>query len=224
MTSESRQDARSCAVAQQVCAWLLTYPDDRLFEKIPLLAGAVLELPDDTRHSIEAFLDYLARTAGQQVQEHYVATFDMRRKCSLFLTYWTHGDTRNRGMALLHFKQTYRTAGVVPSEEELPDHLAVVLEFAAIGDSREGNLLLGEHRAPIELIRDALHSANSYYAFVLDAVVATLPPMTAEIAERAKALALSGPPQEFVGLSGAVSIALQPFSATSELLAEGART
>ena len=222
MTSESRQDARSCAVAQQVCAWLLTYPDDRLFEKIPLLAGAVLELPDDTRHSIEAFLDYLARTAGQQVQEHYVATFDMRRKCSLFLTYWTHGDTRNRGMALLHFKQTYRTAGVVPSEEELPDHLAVVLEFAAIGDSREGNLLLGEHRAPIELLRDALHTVDSPYSNVLDAVVATLPPMTKELAERAQALAASGPPTELVGVGGPVDISIAPYSITHSSATAGA--
>ena len=71
------------------------------------------------------------------------------------------------------------------------------------------------------LIRDALHSSNSFYAHVLDAIIATLPPMTPEIAERAKALALSGPPQEFVGLSGAVSIALQPFSATSLAVSNG---
>ena len=139
----------------------------------------------------------------------------MRRRCSLFLTSWTHGDTRNRGMALIYFKEKYREAGILLSEEELPDHLAVVLEFAALVDPVEGSLLLGEHRAPIELIRDALHKSDSFYAHVMDAVIATLPPMTPEIAERAKALALSGPPQEFVGLSGAVSIALQPFSATT---------
>jgi nitrate reductase delta subunit len=152
-----------------------------------------------------------------ELQRHYVEIFDMRRRCSLFLTSWTHGDTRNRGMALIYFKELYKNAGVTMSEEELPDHLAVVLEFAALVDPIEGNLLLGEHRAPIELIRDALHAAHSVYAHILDSVVTTLPPMTAEIQERARAIALSGPPQEFVGLSGAVSIALEPFSAFPSL-------
>ena len=110
--------------------------------------------------------------------EHYVATFDMRRRCSPFLTYWTHGDTRNRGMALLRFKQTYRDCGMAPSVDELPDHLSVVLEFAAIGDREAGNLLLGEHRVAIELFRDALHDIGSPYAHVADAIVTTLIPMT----------------------------------------------
>ncbi len=152
-----------------------------------------------------------------ELQRHYVEIFDMRRRCSLFLTSWTHGDTRNRGMALIYFKEIYKDAGVKMSEEELPDHLAVVLEFAALVDPVEGNLLLGEHRAPIELIRNALHGAHSIYAHVLDSVVATLPAMTPEIEARALALALSGPPQEFVGLSGAISVALEPFSALPAL-------
>ena len=157
-----------------------------------------------------------------ELQRHYVEIFDMRRRCSLFLTSWTHGDTRNRGMALIYFKEIYKDAGITLSAEELPDHLAVVLEFAALVDPVEGNLLLGEHRAPIELIRNALHSAKSIYAHVLDSIVATLPVMTPEIEERARALALSGPPQEFVGLSGAVSVALEPFSAIPSLEKEGA--
>ncbi len=86
------------------------------------------------------------------VQRHYVETFDMRRKCSPYLTYWTHGDTRNRGMALLHFKEAYREAGVTIDEQELPDHLAVVLEFAACNDAELGNALLAEHRGVIGLL------------------------------------------------------------------------
>ncbi len=90
-------------------------------------------------------------------------------------------------------------------------------------DPLEGALLLAEHRAPIELIRDALHAANSIYASVLDAIVETLSPMTPEIAERARTRPLNGPPQEFVGLSGAVTIALEPFSSNSALAADGVR-
>lgn len=212
------------ATARLVASALLIYPDESFKTQIADLKISISKLEHNFKAPFEEYLAAIEPLSLDEIQRHYVEIFDMRRRCSLFLTSWTHGDTRNRGMALIYFKEKYRAANIVLSDEELPDHLAVVLEFASLVDPVEGSLLLGEHRAPIELIRDALHSANSFYAYILDVVVATLPPMTAEIAERAKALALSGPPQEFVGLSGAVSIALQPFSATSELLAEGARS
>jgi nitrate reductase delta subunit len=212
------------ATARLVASTMLIYPNEKFSAQIDDLRLSVNKLEPAYQIHFEKFLAAIEPLSLDEIQRHYVEIFDMRRRCSLFLTSWTHGDTRNRGMALIYFKEKYKAANIVISDEELPDHLAVVLEFAALVDPIEGSLLLGEHRAPIELIRDALHSANSFYAHVLDAIVATLPPMTVEIAERAKALALSGPPQEFVGRSGAVSIALQPFSATSELIADGART
>lgn len=211
------------ATARLVASSLLIYPDENFMQKLSELEKSISGLAPHHRSPFDNFLVAIKEMTLDEIQRHYVEIFDMRRRCSLFLTSWTHGDTRNRGMALIYFKEKYKDANIVISDEELPDHLAVVLEFAALVDPVEGSLLLGEHRAPIELIRDALHSANSFYAYVLDAVVATLPPMTAEIAERAKALALSGPPQEFVGLSGAVTIAIQPFSATSSLVADGVR-
>jgi nitrate reductase delta subunit len=205
----------SVATARIIASTLLLYPDEDFMSKRKEMEAVAKKL--DTSFG-EPLLEFLEETwAMAELQRHYVEIFDMRRRCSLFLTSWTHGDTRNRGMALIYFKELYKNAGVTMSEEELPDHLAVVLEFAALVDPIEGNLLLGEHRAPIELIRDALHAAHSVYAHILDSVVTTLPPMTAEIQERARAIALSGPPQEFVGLSGAVSIALEPFSAFPSL-------
>lgn len=207
--------------ARAIASSLLLYPDADFESRLEVIATSIDALDHPSREPLQNFVISVRNLSLAQIQQHYVEIFDMRRRCSLFLTSWTHGDTRNRGMALIYFKEKYREAGITLSEEELPDHLAVVLEFAALVDPVEGSLLLGEHRAPIELIRDALHKSNSFYAHILDAVVATLPPMTAEIAARAKALALSGPPQEFVGLSGAVSIALQPFSAIPSLNENG---
>jgi len=212
----------SVATAQMIASSLLLYPEKEFMDRRVELESLAKKLDPDWGQPLLEFLDSTFTMTLDELQRHYVEIFDMRRRCSLFLTSWTHGDTRNRGMALIYFKEVYKDAGITLSAEELPDHLAVVLEFAALIDPVEGNLLLGEHRAPIELIRDALHSANSIYAHVLDAIVATLPPMTPEIEERARALALSGPPQEFVGLSGAVSVALEPFSAIPSLEKEGA--
>lgn len=210
------------ATAQIIASTLLLYPDEEFMAKRKELESIVKKLDAPWGEPLLEFFETTWTMTLAELQRHYVEIFDMRRRCSLFLTSWTHGDTRNRGMALIYFKEIYKDAGITMTEEELPDHLAVVLEFAALVDPVEGNLLLGEHRAPIELIRDALHSAKSLYAHVLDAVVATLPPMTPEIEERARALALSGPPQEFVGLSGAVSVALEPFSVIPALEKEGA--
>jgi nitrate reductase delta subunit len=193
------------ATARMIASSLLVYPDERFLERREEFENIARKLDNSYGDPLIEFFRVTSEMSLDEIQRHYVEIFDMRRRCSLFLTSWTHGDTRNRGMALIYFKEKYRDAGIVLSDEELPDHLAVVLEFAALIDPAEGNLLLGEHRAPIELIRDAL------------------PPMTPEIEERARALALNGPPVEFVGLSGAVSIALEPYSTIPAFASNGVK-
>lgn len=193
----SGQDA---AVTRLAASWLLAYPDVELLERIDGLAAAVAGLAEPVRLPLQAFLDHLDGTPLPAVQQHYVEVFDMKRRACLFLTYWTHGDTRNRGQAILRFKQAYQDAGISLGPEELPDHLAVVLEFAAVGDRETGEALLAEHAAPIGLLREALHDLGSVYAHILDAVVASMPEMTADLQARMAALAAAGPPVEQVGL------------------------
>jgi nitrate reductase molybdenum cofactor assembly chaperone NarJ/NarW len=89
---------------------------------------------------------------------------------------------------------------LVLSDGELPDHLAVVLEFAATGDARRAETLLAEHRAGVELLRLALEEHGSPHADVLRAVCATLPPARVEDRAAALRLAQDGPPTEEVGL------------------------
>jgi nitrate reductase delta subunit len=191
---------RETATARLACSWLLTYPDDALLERLDGLAAAVTELPAPVRSPLMEFLAHLDGAPLGDVQRHFVEVFDMKRRACPFLTYWTHGDTRNRGVAILRFKQAYADAGFSIGTQELPDHLAVVLEFAAVGDRVTGEALLAEHAAPIGLLREALHDLGSAYAHVLDAVVATLPEITPEVAARMAQMAADGPPVEDVGL------------------------
>ena len=130
-----------------------------------------------------------------------VETFDNRRRCNLYLTYFAHGDTRKRGMALLRFKQTYLRSGFTLDDSELPDHLCVVLEFAATVDQEAGRELLLEHRAGLELLRLSLRDQGSAWMTVLDAVSATLPALRGDEREAVRRLAMAGPPEEEVGLS-----------------------
>jgi nitrate reductase molybdenum cofactor assembly chaperone NarJ/NarW len=204
-------------LARAIAAQCLVYPEQSFIDRNAELINMTHALDPKLREPLAKFLTSAAQMPLNQLQQHYVEIFDMRRKCSLFLTSWTHGDTRNRGMALVYFIQIYKRCGLLLSPHELPDHLAVVLEFAALENPIEGDLLLGEHQAPILLIRDALHKCGSIYGEVLDAVVESLPEMTPEIEARAKALAITGPPKEFVGLSGAVAVALEPFSTREDI-------
>ncbi|WP_299037955.1 nitrate reductase molybdenum cofactor assembly chaperone [uncultured Pseudokineococcus sp.] len=188
------------ATARQVASLLLDYPGEELQSRLPLLRAAVAPLPVDLAGPLGRALDHVETTPLAQQQADYVATFDLRRRCSLYLTYYTYGDTRKRGMALLQFKHLYSRAGLALGDAELPDHLAVVLEFAATGDARRGERLLTSYRTGVELIRLALEERGSPYVDVLRAVCATLPALPAQDRESVLALARQGPPTEDVGL------------------------
>lgn len=188
------------AAVRLVASWLLTYPDDRLTERLPEISATLDELPAAAAAPLRRFVTWLASQDPAEAQRLYVDTFDFKRKTAPYLTFWTDGDTRNRGYALVRFKQAYREAGMWIGDDELPDHLAVVLEFAATGDRLTGDALLVEHRVGIGLLREALTASESPYASVLEAVHATLPPMTDEISRRIAELARMGPPVESVGL------------------------
>jgi nitrate reductase delta subunit len=83
---------------------------------------------------------------------------------------------------------------------ELPDHLTVVLAFAALAPPGHGEALLAQHRPAIELLRLSLHDLDSPYAHVLDAVAACLPPLSVKDRGEVARLAREGPPEEAVGL------------------------
>nr|WP_239579665.1 nitrate reductase molybdenum cofactor assembly chaperone [Microlunatus panaciterrae] len=187
-------------IAWQSVSLLLDYPDQRLLEQTTLIRNASAELPDEVGRPLREFLDYLQSRPPEELAAEYVRTFDHQKKCCLFLTYFTSGDTRKRGIALLRFKQTYLRSGLVLGPDELPDHLSVVLEYAATTDQRLGWKLLLDYRAGFELLRLALAEASSPWALVADALRATLPPLRGDDWEAVVQLAEQGPPEEDVGL------------------------
>ena len=141
---------RQLMIAWQSVSLLLDYPDDEMLTRLDVVRAASQRLPVSVGEAIRGFADHLERTPLAELQAEYVETFDNRRRCNLFLTYFAHGDTRKRGMALLRFKQTYLDAGYELSDAELPDHLCVVLEFAATVDQERGRSLMLDHRAGLE--------------------------------------------------------------------------
>ncbi|MEO3886364.1 nitrate reductase molybdenum cofactor assembly chaperone [Nonomuraea sp. B5E05] len=187
--------------AHMVASVLLGYPDERLYGSRQVLVEAVSALPaGEVRDRLSAFLGHTAGTTQPDLAAHYVATFDLKRRCCPYLTYYAYGDTRKRGAALLRFKHALHTAGFELTDGELPDHLAVVCELSARGAVRQARRLMTEHRAGMEVLRAALEDERSPYADVVAAVLATLPPARAREREAALRLAEQGPPAEAVGL------------------------
>ncbi|MBJ8348799.1 nitrate reductase molybdenum cofactor assembly chaperone [Antrihabitans sp. YC2-6] len=184
----------------RIAALLLDYPTEQTMTMLNQLQTAAITLPQHTGRPLLSFIEHAQRTSWFTLTKSYVDTFDMKRRSCLHLTYYAYGDTRKRGMALLRFKHAYKTAGVTLGDHELPDHLSVVLEFAATIDPVAGERLLGEHVPVLELLRLSLHDSESPYAGVLDAVCATLPPITTADRRKITELAAQGPPDEEVGL------------------------
>jgi len=192
--------SRSVRLVWRIAALLLDYPTPQTLALITPLRPEVAALPGPAGPALGAFLDAAESTPPGELAAHYVETFDLRRRNCLHLSYYAFGDTRKRGMALLRFKHAYRAAGARLGEHELPDHLTVVLEFAATVDPVAGRRLLVEYRPVIELLRRSLHEAGSPYASLVEAVCATLPQLGAADLRRVVELAAQGPPEETVGL------------------------
>ena len=193
-------------LAWQSASLLLGYPDEALLGRVDMVRAAAKRLPRPVGEAIERVVVHLQQTPLERLQADYVATFDTRRRTNLFLTYFVHGDTRKRGLALLRFKQTYLRSGFVldaaeATGGELPDHLCVVLEYAATVDQRLGWGLLLDHRAGLELLRLALADDGSPWSGAVEAVCATLPPLRGDARDAVRRLAAEGPPAEEVGLT-----------------------
>ncbi|HEX6056869.1 MAG TPA: nitrate reductase molybdenum cofactor assembly chaperone [Intrasporangium sp.] len=189
-------------IAWQAISLLLDYPSTEWAQSHDAIRRAVAGLPEGVRMPLGSFLDHVASQPLEQVQREYVVTFDHARRCCLFLTYFTFGDTRRRGVALVQFKQAYRRAGLEFTGDELPDHLCVVLEFGATADHAAAEKLLTDYRAGVEMLRLALQERSSPWAHLIVALCATLPELDGEGLAAVQRLIEEGPPQEDVGLEG----------------------
>jgi nitrate reductase delta subunit len=202
---------RDRRIAHMAASLLLDYPDEERRRRFSLVAASIDSLPDALRAPFGAFLGAAAELSQQQLEVHFTATFDLKRKCCPYLSYYAAGDTRRRGMALVRFVEAYRAAGWEVDADELPDYLPMVLEFSALSDSPIAGELLSAHRDGIEVLRAALDKVASPYAHLVEAVCLSLPPIDDETRQRYLDLVNEGPPTETVGMTYLGN--LKPFSA-----------
>ncbi len=165
---------KDCRHSLRALAWLLGYPDQALCEHLPALVDAIdaeAAVPAMRRAELRAFASELTRLDPMDVEARYVETFDRGRATSLHLFEHVHGDSRDRGPAMIDLMQTYEKAGLLLAPEELPDHLCVVLEFASTQPPRLAREFLGEMAHILAAIFSALLQRGSPYAAVVAAVL-----------------------------------------------------
>jgi nitrate reductase delta subunit len=124
---------------------------------------------------LAAFLDWWRRAPSEELRAAYVGAFDLAAATTLHLTYHVWGDARERGAALADLNRRFRAAGLRLAAWELPDHLPLLLEFAA-AHPPAGVPILQEYRAPIATVEGRLREAGHPYAPLLTAIVAAIPP------------------------------------------------
>jgi len=162
------------SISLRVLARLLSYPDADLQSDLSDLRAALQSercVPAARVAELNALIDTLANGDDLENQAHYVEVFDRGRATSLHLFEHVHGDSRDRGPAMIDLTQTYEKAGLLLAAGELPDYLPVVLEFVSTQPPREARAFLGEMAHIFNAIFNALQQRHSAYASVLGALL-----------------------------------------------------
>lgn len=153
---------------------LLSYPRDDLRQALPEIADAIHNSPlvaTREREGLMALIEELAAGDLLETEERYVELFDRGRATSLHLFEHLHGESRDRGDAMVELKRLYEHAGFELSTGELPDYLPVVLEYLSCRDLAEARGVLSDCAHLLKVIARALMTRNSAYASVMQALL-----------------------------------------------------
>jgi nitrate reductase delta subunit len=152
---------------------LLAYPSEALVAALPDIEAIVTtdrSLSRASKARVQALIRELATGDLIALQERYVELFDRGRRTALHLFEHVHGDSRERGQAMVDLKQVYARAGYAFAAHELPDYLPAVLEFVSLEPGAEREIL-GDCAHIVRSIGEALAARGSHYAAVLAAVL-----------------------------------------------------
>lgn len=164
----------SASHSLRVLARLLSYPDAQLRADLDDMRNALLSesaVAPERLAELNALMTSLQSGNALDSEAEYVEVFDRGRATSLHLFEHVHGDSRDRGPAMIDLAQTYENAGLFLGPDEMPDYLPVVLEFVSTQTPTEARAFLSEMAHIFNAIFNALQQRNSSYASVLGALL-----------------------------------------------------
>jgi nitrate reductase delta subunit len=169
----------------KVLSALLSYPCSDLIGAAPELRKALDEeslLPPEARSSLDALITDMAAGDVYDLQERYVELFDRTRSLSLHLFEHVHGESRDRGQAMIDLKAQYEQNGLTLSATELPDYLPAFLEFLSTLQLSEALQMLGQTTHILNALAERLHKRGALYEVAFRALEALATP-AADLAE-----------------------------------------
>jgi nitrate reductase delta subunit len=153
---------------------LLTYPSPELIRAVPEIRETISAeglLSRSALAALDPLLDTLATEEVYALQEVYVQLFDRSRSHSLNLFEHVHGQSRDRGQAMVDLKTVYEAGGFEIDSSELPDYVPMFLEYCSLRPEAEARQLLSEPAHIFAAIDERLAGKNSAYAAVFAALV-----------------------------------------------------
>ena len=151
----------------KVLSALLSYPSDELIDAAPELKAVLTNEGVLPRRDLAAVLALVDDIAGRDLfdaQERYILLFDRTRSLSLHLFEHVHGESRDRGQAMVDLIKLYEDGGYTPTIGELPDFLPLFLEYAATRTPEEAIELIGQPGHVLAALKERLVKRNSPYA------------------------------------------------------------
>ncbi|HEY8338055.1 MAG TPA: nitrate reductase molybdenum cofactor assembly chaperone [Tardiphaga sp.] len=159
----------------KVLSALLSYPTEALIAAAPQL-GTVLDaerlLPPEPRHALQTLIEEIAAGEIYDLQERYGLLFDRSKTLALHLFEHVHGESRDRGQAMVDLKAMYEAAGLVIAANELPDYVPLFLEFLSTQPLANARELLGQTAHILAALAGRLGRRQSSYKAIFDALVA----------------------------------------------------
>jgi nitrate reductase delta subunit len=169
-------------VTYKVLSALLSYPTAELqaaARQMNLAIHAERLLLPQHRASVGALIDEIAGSDLLDVQAQYVDLFDRTRSLSLHMFEHVHGESRDRGQAMVSLLERYQQAGLDVCRNELPDYIPLFLEFLSTQPEAEARAALAEPVHIFQALGERLKKRSSNYGAVLEALAAlaqTVPP------------------------------------------------
>ncbi|MEO8600418.1 MAG: nitrate reductase molybdenum cofactor assembly chaperone [bacterium] len=166
----------------QILSALLLYPEPALLENLPALEAELAKTP--LLHApLRPLLDMLATDDLITLQERYVTTFDRNPSHSLHLFEHIHGESRDRGQAMVDLMEEYKKHGLDMTGEDLPDFVPLFLEFLSQVEEQEAGRLLSDAIHVLAHIGRKLAANDSPYSGVFDALQQLSPVVAEELTE-----------------------------------------
>ena len=158
----------------KVISLLITYPNEEIYSFLPEVNSSLQEenlLNADTISGIGVFVGFFAQKPLTYWQEHYVQLFDYSRSVSLYLFEHVHGDSKDRGQAMVDLIDLYTENGLNINQPELPDYLPVFLEFLAMQTQSKAMDYLSEIIDIVGFIHRKLEEKDNPYKYLLSAII-----------------------------------------------------